>query len=75
MQRMILETVNARRGAYSSHNAIKAKIPRKIPRRMAAWCVLSFEAVARLRKAGLEARQFEDGLPQWQRAGLPVNTN
>ena len=36
------------------------------------WCVLSFEAVARLRKAGLEARRFEDGFPEWRRAGLPV---
>lgn len=38
------------------------------------WCVLSYEAVARLRKAGIEARRLEDGLPQWRRAGLPVET-
>ena len=37
-----------------------------------AWCVLSYEAVARLRKAGLKARRLEDGLPEWRRAGLPV---
>ncbi|MEY6431852.1 metalloregulator ArsR/SmtB family transcription factor [Thioalkalicoccus limnaeus] len=36
------------------------------------WCVLSFEAVARLRRAGLAARRLEDGLPEWRRAGLPV---
>jgi rhodanese-related sulfurtransferase/DNA-binding transcriptional ArsR family regulator len=36
------------------------------------WCVLSFEAVARLRKAGIDARRLEDGLPEWRRAGLPV---
>jgi rhodanese-related sulfurtransferase/DNA-binding transcriptional ArsR family regulator len=36
------------------------------------WCVLSFEAVARLRKAGIAARRLEDGLPEWRRAGLPV---
>ena len=36
------------------------------------WCVLSFEAVARLRKAGMQARRLEDGLPEWRRAGLPV---
>lgn len=36
------------------------------------WCVLSYEAVARLRKAGIEARRLEDGLPEWRRAGLPV---
>ena len=37
------------------------------------WCVLSYEAVARLRKAGIEARRLEDGLPEWRRAGLPVD--
>jgi rhodanese-related sulfurtransferase/DNA-binding transcriptional ArsR family regulator len=36
------------------------------------WCVLSYEAVARLREAGLEARRLQDGLPEWRRAGLPV---
>jgi rhodanese-related sulfurtransferase/DNA-binding MarR family transcriptional regulator len=36
------------------------------------WCVLSYEAVARLREAGIEARRLEDGLPEWRRAGLPV---
>ena len=38
------------------------------------WCVLSYEAVARLRKAGIAARRLEDGLPEWRRAGLPVET-
>jgi rhodanese-related sulfurtransferase/DNA-binding transcriptional ArsR family regulator len=36
------------------------------------WCVLSFEAVARLRAAGLDARRLQDGLPEWRRAGLPL---
>ncbi len=36
------------------------------------WCVLSFEAVARLRNAGLRAHRLADGLPEWRRAGLPV---
>jgi ArsR family transcriptional regulator len=36
------------------------------------WCVLSFEAVARLRAAGFAARRLKDGLPEWRRAGLPV---
>ncbi|WP_058556771.1 metalloregulator ArsR/SmtB family transcription factor [Thiohalocapsa sp. ML1] len=36
------------------------------------WCVLSFEAVARLRAAGFDARRLEDGLPEWRRAGLPL---
>jgi ArsR family transcriptional regulator len=36
------------------------------------WCVLSFEAVAALRKHGLKARRLEDGMPEWQAAGLQV---
>jgi rhodanese-related sulfurtransferase/predicted transcriptional regulator len=36
------------------------------------WCVLSFEAVARLRAAGFRARRLEDGLPEWRQAGRPV---
>lgn len=37
-----------------------------------AWCVLSFEAVARLRERGFTARRLEEGLPEWRQAGLPV---
>ncbi len=36
------------------------------------WCVLSFEAVAVLRKRGFTARRLVDGLPEWRAAGLPV---
>lgn len=36
------------------------------------WCVMSFEAVAALRKHGFQARRLEDGLPEWKAAGLPV---
>jgi len=36
------------------------------------WCVLSFEAVARLRAAGFDARRLQDGLPEWRRIGLPL---
>jgi rhodanese-related sulfurtransferase len=36
------------------------------------WCVLSFEAVARLREAGFDARRLQDGLPEWRQAGLPT---
>lgn len=35
-------------------------------------CVLAFETVARLRKKGLQARRLEDGFPEWQAEGLPV---
>jgi ArsR family transcriptional regulator len=38
------------------------------------YCVLSFEAVAQLRKLGFKARRLEDGLPEWRAAGLPVET-
>lgn len=36
------------------------------------FCVLSFEAVARLRNEGLKARRLETGFPEWKVAGLPV---
>ncbi len=36
------------------------------------WCVLAYEAVARLREQGLKARRLEGGLPEWRQAGMPV---
>jgi rhodanese-related sulfurtransferase len=36
------------------------------------WCVLSFEAVALLRRRGYRARRLEDGFPEWKTAGLPI---
>lgn len=36
------------------------------------WCVLSFEAVALLRRGGYRVRRLEDGLPEWKAAGLPL---
>ncbi|MBO0763511.1 MAG: ArsR family transcriptional regulator [Hyphomicrobiaceae bacterium] len=36
------------------------------------YCVLSFEAVAQLRKLGFKARRLEAGLPEWRAAGLPI---
>ncbi len=38
------------------------------------WCVLSFEAVARLPAPGPPARPPADGLPEWRRAGLPMDS-
>lgn len=35
------------------------------------FCVLSFEAVARLRNEGYKARRLETGFPEWKMAGLP----
>ena len=37
-----------------------------------AYCVLSYEAVAKLRALGFNARRMEDGLPEWRAAGLPI---
>ena len=36
------------------------------------YCVLSYEAVAELRKRGFRASRLEDGYPEWKAAGLPV---
>jgi len=36
------------------------------------WCVLSFEAVARLRALGYDARRLEDGYPEWRASGMAV---
>ena len=36
------------------------------------YCVLSYEAVARLRAGGFSVRRLEDGLPEWRAAGLPI---
>jgi len=38
------------------------------------YCVLAFEAVARLRAAGHAARRLEGGYPEWKSAGLPIET-
>mgnify|MGYP005847891329 CR=1 FL=1 len=35
-------------------------------------CVLAFDAVARLREKGINARRLEGGYPEWKRAGLPI---
>jgi rhodanese-related sulfurtransferase/biotin operon repressor len=36
------------------------------------YCVLSYEAVATLRKRGFKVRRLEEGFPEWRAAGLPV---
>ena len=36
------------------------------------YCAFAHEAVAVLREAGFAARRLEDGLPEWQAAGLAV---
>jgi len=37
-----------------------------------AHCILSFEAVEKLREKGLKANRLEDGFPEWKSAGYPV---
>lgn len=36
------------------------------------YCVYADDAVRALRRRGRAARRLEDGFPEWQRAGLPV---
>jgi rhodanese-related sulfurtransferase/DNA-binding transcriptional ArsR family regulator len=36
------------------------------------YCVLSHEAVQRLRQLGFRVRRFEEGYPEWKAAGLPI---
>lgn len=36
------------------------------------YCILAFDAVAKLREKGFRARRLQDGYPEWKTAGLPV---
>ena len=36
------------------------------------YCLMSFEAVAKLRRRGFKAKRLENGYPEWRAAGLPV---
>ncbi len=38
------------------------------------YCVLSYEAVAGLRKLGYDARRLEGGFPEWKASGMPVES-
>jgi len=52
-----------------------AKLPRRkeiVAYCRGPYCLMSFEAVAALRKRGLKARRLENGFPEWRAAGLPV---
>lgn len=39
------------------------------------YCVLSFEAVAALRRRGFKVRRLEDGFPEWKAASLPLENS
>jgi len=36
------------------------------------YCLMSFDAVAKLRKRGFKARRLENGFPEWRAAGYPI---
>ena len=36
------------------------------------YCVMAYEAVAKLRARGRRALRLEDGFPEWRAAGFPV---
>ena len=38
------------------------------------YCLMSFEAVLKLRKRGWKARRLQHGFPEWKAAGLPVDS-
>ena len=38
------------------------------------YCMLAFEAVAKLREAGYQARRLEDGFPEWKAESRPVDS-
>jgi rhodanese-related sulfurtransferase/DNA-binding transcriptional ArsR family regulator len=38
------------------------------------YCLMSFEAVARLRQRGWKARRLEGGFPEWRAAGRPIES-
>jgi len=67
--------------AVTSRTSIRISVfgPRGCPREVVAycrgpWCVLSFEAVALLRRRGYQVRRLEVGFPEWKVAGQPVES-
>jgi rhodanese-related sulfurtransferase/DNA-binding transcriptional ArsR family regulator len=52
-----------------------AKLPRQkevVAYCRGPYCLMSFEAVEKLRKRGFKAKRLENGYPEWRAAGLPV---
>lgn len=39
------------------------------------WCIMSYEAVEKLRGYGFTARRLQDGMPEWQAAGFAVEVS
>jgi rhodanese-related sulfurtransferase/DNA-binding MarR family transcriptional regulator len=68
-------------GARSAPLAELPSLLPKLPRRReivaycrGPYCVYADDAVRLLRAQGLKARRLDVGLPEWRRAGLPVET-
>jgi len=68
-----------RPGAQSVLLDALASLAPKLPRRRqivaycrVPYCVYADDAVRVLRARGLRARRLDVGLPEWRRAGLPV---
>jgi rhodanese-related sulfurtransferase/DNA-binding HxlR family transcriptional regulator len=68
-------------GAISAPLAELTGIAASLPKRKEVvaycrgpYCVYADDAVRLLRKRGLNARRLEVGLPEWRRAGLPIES-
>jgi len=68
-------------GARSAPLTILDEVATTLPRRReivaycrGPYCVYADDAVRLLRARGLKARRLDVGYPEWQRAGLPVET-
>jgi rhodanese-related sulfurtransferase len=68
-------------GARSAPLSALASLAPNLPRRREVvaycrgpYCVYADDAVRLLRERGLKARRLDVGFPEWQRAGLPVET-
>jgi rhodanese-related sulfurtransferase/DNA-binding HxlR family transcriptional regulator len=58
-------------------DAVLSKLPRRaeiVAYCRGPYCVYADDAVRLLRSRGLKARRLDVGLPDWRRAGLPVET-
>ena len=69
-------------GAQSVPLAALASLAPKLPRRRqivaycrGPYCVYADDAVRLLQARGLKAHRLDVGFPEWQRAGLPVETS
>jgi ArsR family transcriptional regulator len=39
------------------------------------YCLMSFDAVLKLRQRGWKARRLNEGYPEWKAAGLPIESS